>query len=72
MVSPVKEEVYHGGTLTFSVNGPKGSGSGPSLGGQTGKKILRLPTDGVCVGMPRYKDGIALPRLYVMRQPLEV
>ena len=32
-VSPSEEEVYHGGTLTFSVNGPKGSGSGPRLGG---------------------------------------
>ena len=33
MVSPSEEEVYDGGTLTFSVDGPKGSGSGPRFGG---------------------------------------
>ena len=52
MVSPSEEEVYDGGTLTFSVDGPKGSGSGPRLGGLDGQKILRLPTGGICVGMP--------------------
>ena len=38
MVSPSEEEVYDGGTLTFSVDGPKGSGSGPRLGGSDGQK----------------------------------
>ena len=41
-------------------------------GGLDGQKILRLPTGGVCVGMPRHKDGIALPHLYVMQRPLEI
>ena len=72
MVSPSEEEVYDGGTLTFSVDAPKGSGSGLRLGGSDGQKILRLPTGGVCVGTPGHKDRIALPRLYVMQRPLEV
>ena len=72
MVSPSEEEVYDGGTLTFSVDGPKGLGSGPRLGGSDGQKILRLPTGGVCVGTPGHKDGIALPHLYMTWWPLEV
>ena len=39
MVSPSEEEVYDGGTLTFSVDGPKGSGLDRGLGGQMGKKF---------------------------------
>ena len=38
MVSPSEEEVYDGGTLTFSVDAPKGSGSGLRLGGSDGQK----------------------------------
>ena len=72
MVSPSEEDVYDGGTLTFSVDGPKGSGSGLRLGGSDRQKILRLPTGGVCVEMPGHKDGIALPHLYAMWWPLEV
>ena len=46
--------------------GPRVWGLVRGSGGSDGQKILRLPTDGVCVGMPGHKDGITLPRLSTM------
>ena len=52
--------------------GPRARGLVQGSGGLDRQRILRLPTDDVCVGMPAHKDGITLSHLSITWQPLKV